>query len=156
MGKTIAEFCAKAVVLILVLFCGIYHQEIKQSISAALGKEEQASGAEAQDRAERENTDKQRMEDVFGLISIGSEVAGYEIVESYGYSCAWFTYSGHGDAYSDGFNRAKRALREVLKPGGPNVLINMRIFSSTFEAQGSKWNSALVNICADAVRVEPL
>lgn len=156
MGKKLAEFCAKAVILVLVLFCGIYHQEIKHSIDAFLGKEEQANVAKTQDGIERENIDKQRLEDVFGDMFISSEVSGYKVVKNYGYSCVWFTYSGHADAYSEGFNASQDRLRAYLKPDEANAFINMRIFSSTFEKQGSQWNSALVNMCADMVRVEPL
>lgn len=137
MGRKVVEFGVKTAILIAILFCGIYHQEIKQSIGAPL-------------------TGKARIEEIFGHISMGSEVSGYKVVKNYGYACAWFYYSGHNDGYLNGFNNSERTLKGGLKQGEANALINMRIFSSTFEEQGSKWSSALVNICADKVRLEPL
>ena len=152
MGKNVLEFAAKAVVLVAVLFCGIYHLEIKQSIGAALGKEERA----VPDAAGKERAAKERVDKIFGGTFMSGEVAGYRTVRNYGYTCAWFVYSGHSDAYFDGLSNALNRLRADLKPEEANVLINLRLFPSTYEAQGSKWNSSLVNICADRARVEPL
>jgi len=94
---------------------------------------------------------KQKL-DGFFITTMGS-APGWQVVESQGFYCRIFDYSGTGD-YMDRFNGAIEAIREVGQEAGANALVNLRISSESHEVQGSKWHSSIVHICGDMVVLE--
>ena len=127
----------------VIVFGGIYHQEIKQMIRAAMGSEEQ----KVEEKAGKGNSGN-----ISGTTCISSEAAGLKVVANYRYSCAWLPFQGN-DSCRDGFVKAIGRF-ESERIEDADAFVKLRTVTSSYGEQDS--SSSLVNICADRVRIEAL
>lgn len=80
--------------------------------------------------------------------SSGSLPVGWVMIENQGFYCRFFEYIGRG-SYADKFNAALAQISSAGEEQGANAFLNLRVTSSSYEIQGSKWHSSLVHICGD-------
>jgi hypothetical protein len=87
------------------------------------------------------------------LVSTLDSAPGWSVVETKGFYCHVFQYSGTGD-YVDKFNAAIAAIKEEGKKGGSNAFVNLQISSESHEIQGSRWHASIIHLCGDLVTLK--
>ena len=142
MWKQAVRLGVNALVLMAVLFAGIYHTEIKNFF---VEKPSQ--------KATESKLDKFVIADGEFFIFASDIIPGVTVTENKGFFCHTFLDQGHGEFFNS-FDRSISAIQTAGLKQGANAMINMKLSSATLSMQGSRWNSAYVSICGDFVRIE--
>lgn len=92
--------------------------------------------------------DRQKIEGV--LITSLAGVPGWTIAETKGLQCAGSGFDGNGKYWAN-IDQALDSLRVDAAKAGANAMVNFRMSSASYEAQGSKWQVAITHLCGDFV-----